>query len=343
MLQAGVELEGDIRHTAAMEPLAALGQLGSLFKVFRRLADRVEISPPDAAILIDFPDFNLRLAKRIKAANIPIIYYISPQVWAWRASRVKQIKQLVTRMLVIFPFEERIYQEAGVPVEFVVHPLIETVRATKTKEEFFRAYGLDPQRPVLAILPGSRSKEIRRILPTLCDVVERIRSAKPETQFLLPAAPNLDRGLIEEIVGHHPIRLLHGETYNVLRYARAAIVASGTATLEAALLGTPEVIVYRVSPIEAWFLDKFFLKVRLFGIVNIILGHEVVPELFQDRFTPELVSEAAMKLMDDVWLQSKIRANYETLRRQLGGSKVAERVADVVAEVVTLEQSRKKE
>src|SRR5678815_2627356 len=136
MRQAGVELEGDIRHTAAMGPLAALGQLGSLFQVFRRLVDRLETSPPDAAILIDFPDFNLRLAKRIKAANIPIIYYISPQIWAWRGGRIKQIKELVTRMLVIFPFEERIYREAGVDVEFVGHPLIETVRATKTKEEF---------------------------------------------------------------------------------------------------------------------------------------------------------------------------------------------------------------
>jgi len=191
---------------------------------------------------------------------------------------------------------------------------------------------------MLAILPGSRRKEIRRILPTLCDVVERVRSAKPDTQFVLPAAANLDRGLIEEILGHHQIRLLHGETYNVLRYARAAIVASGTATLEAALLGTPEVIVYRVSPIEAWFLDKFFLKVRLFGIVNIILGHEVVPELFQDKFTSERVTDAAMKLMDDVWLQSQIRANYETLRRQLGGGKVAERVASAVAEAINLEQ-----
>jgi lipid-A-disaccharide synthase len=340
MLQAGVELEGDIRHTAAMGPLAALSQLNTLYQVFRRLADRVELSPPDAAVLIDFPDFNLRLAKRIKAANIPVIYYISPQVWAWRPGRIKQIKELVSKMLVIFPFEERIYQEASVPVEFVGHPLIESVRATKTKEEFCRIHALDSQRPIVAILPGSRRKEIRRILPTLCTVVERVRAAKPETQFVLPAAPNLERGLIEDIVGSHPIRIIHGDTYNALRYARAAIVASGTATLEAALLGTPEVIVYRISGLEAWFLDKFFLKVRLFGIVNIILGEEVVPELFQDRFTPELVTEAAIKLMDDVWLQSKIRANYETLRRQLGGEKVAERVASAVAEAVNLEPSQ---
>jgi lipid-A-disaccharide synthase len=338
MSQAGVELEGDIRHTAAMGPLAALGQLRSLFRVFRRLADRIETSPPDAAILIDFPDFNLRLAKRIKAANIPIIYYISPQVWAWRASRVTQIKELVTQMLVIFPFEERIYKEAGVDVEFIGHPLIEKVRATKTKEEFCRSHKLDPKKPMMALLPGSRKKEIRHILPTLCDVAERILAAKPYTQFVLPAAANLDRGLIEGLVGSHPIRIVQNDTYNALRYSRAAIVASGTATLEAALLGTPEVIVYRISPIEAWFLGRFFLKVRLFGIVNIILGEEVVPELFQHRFTPDLVTEAAMKLMDDVWLQSKIRGNYEILRRQLGGGNVAERVASAVVRAINIKR-----
>jgi len=343
MRRAGVELEGDIEHTAAMGPLAAFSQLGGLFRVFRRLADRIETTPPDAAILIDFPDFNLRLARRIKAAHIPIIYYISPQVWAWREGRVKQIKELVTRMLVIFPFEERIYKEAGVDVEFVGHPLIETVRATKTKEEFCQANKLDPKRPIMALLPGSRKKEIRHILPTLCEVVDRIRAAKSDTQFVLPAAPNLDRALIDGIVSNRRIRIIQGDTYNALRYARAAIVASGTATLEAALLGTPEVIVYRISPIEAWFLGKFFLKVRLFGIVNIILGEEVVPELFQDRFTPELVSEAAMRLLDDVWLQSRIRGNYETLRRQLRGGNVAERVANAVAGVINLEQLQMKE
>jgi len=343
MSRAGVELVGDIRHTAAMGPLAALGQLGSLYRVFRRLADRVESTPPDAAILIDFPDFNLRLARRIKAANIPIIYYISPQVWAWREGRVKQIKDLVTKMLVIFPFEERIYKDAGVDVEFVGHPLIETVRATKTKEEFCRIHNLDVKKPILALLPGSRRKEIRHILPTLCEVVDRVRAAKPDTQFVLPAAPNLDRELIDGIVGSHPIKVVQGDTYNVLRYSRAAIVASGTATLEAALLGTPEVIVYRISPVEAWFLGKFFLKVRLFGIVNIILGEEVVPELFQDKFTPELVSAAALKLLEDVWLQSRIRGNYETLRRQLRGGKVAERVASAVAGTINLELLQTKE
>jgi lipid-A-disaccharide synthase len=341
MRQAGVELEGDIERTAAVGPLAALGQFRELFATFRRLVRRVETTPPDVAILIDFPDFNLRLAKRINrisrisAARIPVVYYISPQVWAWRQGRVQQIRELVTKMLVIFPFEEKLYKDAGVDVEFVGHPLIETVHASRNREDFFNAFKLDSRRPLVALLPGSRRKEVLNILPTLCATSERILKTKPDTQFVLPAASNLDRRLIDRIIAGRPITVVVGETYNVLRYARAAIVASGTATLEAALLGVPEVIVYRLSAVEAWFLGKFFLKVRLFGIVNIILGEEVVPELFQDRFTPELVSEAAMKLMDDVWLQSKIRGHYESLRRQLGGGNVPERVAAAIAGVLS--------
>jgi lipid-A-disaccharide synthase len=333
MHEAGVELVSDIRHTAVVGPFEALTQLGKLYAVFRRLANAVEANPPTAAILIDFPDFNLRLAKRIKAAGTPIVYYISPQVWAWREGRVRQIRELVDKMLVIFPFEEEIYRKAGVPVEFVGHPLIESVRATKTKDEFCRTWNLDPKRPIVAILPGSRRKEIQYILPTLCESIERIVSAKPDTQFVLPLAPNLDRRLIDGIVQQRPVTVVTDDAYNAIRYARAAIVASGTATLETALLGTPEVIVYRISG-ATWFLGKFLLKVRLFGIVNIILGEEVAPELFQDKFTPDLVSRAAIKLMDDVWIQSRIRGKYELLRKSLGGGNAPQRVAEAVARVL---------
>jgi lipid-A-disaccharide synthase len=335
MLEAGVQLEGDIRHTAVVGPFETISHLGKLYKIFRHLANIVETTPPSAAILIDFPDFNLRLAKRIKATGAPIIYYISPQVWAWREGRVGQIRQLVDKMLVIFPFEQDIYRKAGVDVEFVGHPLMDTVRATKTKDEFCKAYGLDPKQPIVAILPGSRRKEVSYILPTLCTATERIAERKPGTQFVLPLAPNLDRQLIDGIVGSRPITVVSDETYNAVRHARAAIVASGTATLETALLGTPEVIVYRISR-ATWFLGKFLLKVRLFGIVNIILGEEVAPELFQEKFTPELVTQAAIRLMDDVWVQSRIRGKYELLRKYLtvGGGNVAERVADAVARAV---------
>jgi lipid-A-disaccharide synthase len=342
MQAENVELLGDIRHTAVIGPFEFVSHLGALFKVFRRLAERAETSPPEAAILIDFPDFNLRLAKRLKSLGIPIIYYISPQVWAWREGRVHQIRELVDRMLVIFPFEEDFYRKAGVKAEFVGHPLIGKVRAAKTKEEFCSAHALNPRQPIVALLPGSRRKEIRYILPTLCEAVSRILSVKPETQFVLPAARNLDPGLIEEIVGNRPIRIIANDTYSAVRYARAAIVASGTATLETALLGTPQVIVYKISPASAWLLGRFFLKVRLYGIVNIILGEEVAPELFQHRFTPELVTEATIRLMDDVWVQSQIRGKYETLRRQLTGGDVAERVALAVAETIRPGRSQMK-
>jgi lipid-A-disaccharide synthase len=333
MRAANVDLEGDISHTAVVGPFEAISYFGALYRVFRRLADRVEANPPDAAILIDFPDFNLRLAKRLKDAQVPVIYYISPQVWAWREGRVHQIRKIVDKMLVIFPFEEELYRKAGVDVEFVGHPLLDMVKPSRTKDDFCKTYGLDPRKALVAMLPGSRRKEVRFILPTLCEAAEKIRAEKPETQFVLPVASGLDRRLIDRMIRDKPITVVSGETYNAIRYSRAAMVASGTATLETALLGTPEVIVYRISS-ATWFLGKFLLKVRLFGIVNIILGEEVVPELFQDKFTADAVSQMTIRLMDDVWVQSKIRGNYELLRRQLGNGKVAERVADAVAKVI---------
>jgi lipid-A-disaccharide synthase len=339
MRNAGVQLEGDIRKTAVIGPFEVIGHLGALYRVFRRLAERIETEPPTAAILIDFPDFNLRLAKRIKHAGSPVFYYIGPQVWAWREGRVKQIKELVDKMLVIFPFEEDIYRKAAIDVEFVGHPLMNMVRTTKSKEEFCAKYHLDPRKPVVALLPGSRTKEVRFILPTLCSAVELIAAGKPDAQFVLPLAPGMDAHLVENIIQGRPITVVANDTYNAIRYSRAAVVASGTATLETALLGTPEVIVYRISP-ATWFLGKFLLKVRLFGMVNIILGEEVVPELFQDRMTPEAVARVTLRLMDDVWLQSRIRGNYEKLRRQLGGGNAAERVADAVSKRVNSGQQQ---
>jgi len=341
MRAAGVHLEGDISRTAVVGPFEAITHLGTLYGVFRRLAERVEDDPPAAAILIDFPDFNLRLAKRIKETGSPIIYYISPQVWAWREGRVQQIQRLVTKMLVIFPFEEEIYRRAGVDVEFVGHPLLDMVRPTRSKEDFYRRYRFDLKKPLVALLPGSRRKEVRYILPTLCEAAQLISRKKPGTQFVLPMASGLDRTILEQIIGDKRITIVVNETYNAIRYSRAAIVASGTATLETALLGTPEVIVYRIGR-ATWFLGKFLLKVRLFGIVNIILGEEVVPELFQDKMKPDEVSKIAIQLMDDVWLQSKIRGNYERLRRQLGNGKVAERVVDAVSNAINSGQLQTK-
>jgi lipid-A-disaccharide synthase len=333
MREAGVQLEGDIRKTAVIGPFEVISSLGSLYRVFRRLAERVETEPPTAAILIDFPDFNLRLARRVKDAGVPVIYYVSPQVWAWREGRIKQIAQFVRKMLVIFPFEEEMYRKEGVDVEFVGHPLVDTVRVTKSKEEFCEKYQLNPRQPIVALLPGSRAKEIRYILPLLCEAAALIKDNKPDAQFILPMASGLDPKLLESIIHSRPITIVTNDTYNAIRYARAAVVASGTATLETALLGTPEVIVYRISQ-ASWHVGKLLLKVRFYGIVNIILGEEVVPELFQERMTPEEVCKTTLRLMDDVWIQSRIRGKYEQLRRQLGSGNVADRVVEAVAKLI---------
>lgn len=333
MREAGVELEADISRTAVVGPFEALGHFGALFSVFRKLAGRIDAAPPDAAVLIDFPDFNMRLAARLKAAGVPVVYFISPQVWAWRSGRVRRLRRLVDKMLVILPFEEEIYRREGVDVEFVGHPLLDTVRARMSRGVFLTKYAFSAEDPVVAVLPGSRRKEIRYILPTLCLAVDRILAEKPGTQFVLPVAPGLSTDYVRGYVGNRPIRLLTEDAYDAIRHSRAAIVASGTATLETALLGTPEVIVYRIGR-ATWFLGRFLLKIRMFGLVNIIMGREVAPELYQDRMTPENVAGTTLKLMDDVWTQSRIRSDYEQLRRRLGRGDVAERVAAAVDSVL---------
>jgi len=334
MREEGVDLVSDVSQTAVVGPFEALGHLGALYSVFRELAGRIEDDPPDAAILIDFPDFNLRLASRLKAAGIPVIYYISPQVWAWRPGRVRHIRQVVDKMLVILPFEEAIYRDAGVEVEYVGHPLLDLVRPQMAKSVFLTKYRLSAEIPIVAILPGSRRKELRYILPTLCLAIDRILEKRPGTQFVLPLASGLTVDFVKSFLGGRQIRIVTGDTYDAIRYSRAAIVASGTATLETALLGTPEVIVYRIGR-ATWFLGKFLLKTRMFGLVNIILGEEVVPELYQDRMTPDSVAGMTLKLMDDVWTQSQIRGNYEKLRRKLGRGNVADKVAAAVASSVS--------
>lgn len=339
MAEAGVRLVADIHRTAVVGPFEVIGHLRDLYRVYRTICGEIEASSPDAAVLIDFPDFNLRVAHRLKDAGTPVIYYISPQVWAWRKGRIEQIRQLVRRMLVIFPFEEKLYRDAGVNAEFVGHPLIDLAQPTKTRSEFAAAYGIDVSRPLVALLPGSRTKEVNYILPTLCESVSALRKLKPDLQFVLPVASNLPRGFIESRTADLPIRVVYGETTNALKFAKVAIVASGTATLEAALLGTPEVAVYRISEMT-WFLGRFLLTIQRLCIVNIILDEDVVPELYQSRMTVDNVVRETVRLLDDVGVQSEMRGKFELLRRRLGSGRVPERVAEVVESELSSEQLR---
>jgi len=331
MREAGVELVADSASVAVVGISEALRRLPAAWSVYRRLAAEAAKRKPRLAILVDFPDFNLRLARRLHALGIRIVYFISPQVWAWRRGRVRLIRKLVERVLCIFPFEEPFYREAGVPVEFVGHPLVDQVKAKHTREEFAAQHKLDPRQPIIALLPGSRESELAHNLPPMMEAVGRLRQANNQCQFVLALAPELSACGVSGSVRWEPaVRLVQGETYEALAAADAAIVSSGTATVEAALLGTPMVVVYRVSPASAMVLRRL-VRTPFFSMVNLIAGKRVVPELIQDDFTPERVAEEVKKLLESPEARVEMKKELALVRERLGPGGAIERAAEIIA------------
>src|SRR5262245_1377518 len=246
MRESGVDTIVDIHNLAVLGPFEAVSHLGHLYSALRLLVNEARRRLPRLAVLVDFPDFNLRLASRLKAIGIPVLYLISPQVWAWRSGRVKQMKNTIDRMLVILPFEKNFYAERGMQVDYIGHPLVDRVHVSKTRNEFFRAHNLDESVPTVSLLPGSRTKEIHFHLPILLEAARWLHWQRP-IQFLLPAASSLHRNQIRRILaetGAPPVSLIEYDTYNAVGYSDLAVVSSGTATLETALLGTPLITVF---------------------------------------------------------------------------------------------------
>jgi len=235
---------------------------------------------PDLLVLIDYPDFNLRLAAAAKDAGVRVFYYISPQVWAWRKNRIHRIRQVVDRMAVILPFEKDVYAEMGVDVDFVGHPLLDAVKRTRSREEALAAFGLRDGRPIVAILPGSREKEVTTLLPEMAGAAEILARDFEGAQFVLPLADTVDPALVDGILRGRPVAVtvVPGQMYDAVGLADAAMVASGTATLETALLGTPMVIAYRISPLTAA-VGRRVIRVEHIGLVNLIAGKRLAPEL----------------------------------------------------------------
>lgn len=333
MREAGVELVADSGQVAVVGISEVVRRLPSVWRVFRRLMKEAERRKPALAILVDFPDFNLRLARRLKKLGVRVVYFISPQVWAWRPGRVKLMKRLIERMICIFPFEAEFYRKAGIAADFVGHPLAGEVKPSMARDEFAAVHGLDPERPVVALLPGSRASEIRHNLPGMLDACS-ILSRERRLQFLLAAAP----GIPEQKVHAHarkdvPLRIVRGATYDVLAAARCAIVASGTATVETALLGTPMVVVYRVSPATA-FLARRLVRVPHFAMVNLIAGHRIVPELIQEDFTAEKVAVETLDLLESRAAREEMQHALAEVRAKLGPPGAIERAAEMIAGMV---------
>jgi len=337
MAEAGVELIADYHEVAVVGLAEALHKIPSVVSVQRRLVREAERRKASLAILIDSPDTHFGVARRLKKIGIPVGYFIGPQVWAWRAGRVRTIKRLVRRMVVIFPFEEKIYWDAGVPVDFVGHPLVDVVRPTMTRLEFAARYGLDAARPTVALLPGSRSGEIALHWPRMIKACERLAGALKGSriQFVHAAAPGLSAELFARHTGHSSVEITRVEnaTYDALAAADCAIVASGTATVEAALLGTPMVVIYRVTPASAFVLRRM-IRTPFIGMVNLIAGKLVVPELIQDQFTPAAVEREVRRFLESPSAREETKAELARVRARLGPGGAIERAADIFARML---------
>ena len=328
---AGVRTLVDSTTIAGMGLFEASDKVSNLIRTYRQLRALLRAQPPDLLVLIDFPEFNLRLAKIAKRAGVPVFYYISPQVWAWRRRRVYTIAKRVDQLAVVFPFEPDFYAAHGCVVEFVGHPLVDRVRATRSREETRRHYQLDPGRPTIALLPGSRVQELRYLLSPLLGAATQLG---PAYQFILALAPSLDRATVEKKLARDlfeptSVRVVQGDTYNVVHAADLAVVASGTATLETALLERPMVIVYRMAPLT-YALARLFVGVPFIGMPNLIAERPVVPELIQSAVTPDRIAHEARQLLSSPQAYSVAQHGLREIRRRLGRGGAAQRTASLI-------------
>ena len=354
--------------------LEVVSHLPAVWRALRSIARVLKEERPGLAILVDFPDFNFWVARLAKFYRVPVMYYISPQVWAWRTYRVRTIARLVDRMVVIFPFEADFYRDRGVPVTHVGHPLMESLPATGDRRELLKGWGLDPERLTLALLPGSRSGEIERHLPTMLAGAQLIHQAIPQCQFVMPLASTAPREAVERIVkdleegarGRRPLppppnplpqppyrglggefegragewlspglplKTIPGQAYEALAAAHLAVVASGTATVEAALAGTPTIVVYRVSPLT-FAVARFLVRVPHVAMANLLAEEGLFPELLQDDFSPEGLAREALGLMQDPERLAALGRGLARVVRRLGGPGASRRAARVALELM---------
>lgn len=334
MRAAGVDTINDYSEVSVVGITEILKHLPSLMAAMDRLVQEAEKRRPALAILTDFPGFHLRLARKLKPRGIRNVYYICPQFWAWRPWRVNLVRRRFAKALCIFPFEREFFGNAGVPTTFIGHPLVGAVHATRDRRAFCAAHDLDPGKTIVTILPGSRTAELSHHLPVLREAAARIYGKLP-AQFVIAAAHAEDvPGLREGWPSAATVRVLAGETYNALSAANVAIVSSGTATVETALLDVPMVVVYRVSPLTAT-LAKPLVRTSHFAMVNLIAENRVVPELVQDDFTPEKVSAETLRLLQDPNARDAQRRCLAEVRKRLGPPGAVDRAADEIATMLT--------
>lgn len=312
-----------------VEVLQSLPRLFGLKKAFRRL---MEERKPDVFVTVDYPDFNMRVAKEAKALGIPVFSYIPPSAWAWRRGRAKAVARLATKVACIYPFAAQVYQEAGADVEFVGNPLVDIVQPTLSPQEGEAFIGKRPGHPVVLLLPGSRVKEITGVLPVMLQALPKIREKRPEVDFVLQKAPSIERELLRFILASSavPVKVVEGRGYDVMAASDAALATSGTVTLEAALCGLPSVICYAASPLSMW-IAKRMVYVKYIGLPNILAGREILPELIQEKMTPDHMAASILHFLEPE-AASAVREEMRQAVAKLGQPGAVDRTAELILE-----------
>ena len=328
MEAAGMELLHHIREMSFLGFTEVLKHLPFIRKIMNELTDWIETNRPETILLIDYPGFNLKLAARAKKLGCRVVYYISPQIWAWGGGRIKKIARFVDHMIVVFPFEEELYKSAGVKVDFVGHPILEGLNSEFTKEKFFENHALKLDNSVVGLLPGSRAQEVENLYLPMLEAVELMKREFPNLQFVTGVSPTLNEDLYKNIEAG--LRVEHSKaTYDLMKHADLLFVASGTATLESACFGTPMIIVYRVSPIS-WLLGKMLIKLKNIGLVNIVAGRQIVPELLQSEVTAARLAAEGVSLLGDKTLMEETIKKLLMVKDSLGKMGASKRAAEII-------------
>jgi len=328
--EAGVETVVASESLAVVGLVEVLAHIPRIYGEYKKLLAAVRERKPALAILTDSPDFHLRVARKVALMGIPVVYLVAPQVWAWRQGRTRQMRRDLAKLLCIFPFEEAFFRKHGVPAVYIGHPLVERVKPTLSKSEFFAKHDLPKDRPLIVLLPGSRRGESLRHIPALQEAVRIMGSHHGPAHFLLPASANTGAAFFRELVKGSAIQVIDGESWDAIAHADLALAASGTVTVEAALLGTPMVTFYKVNPVS-WLLGKALVKIPFYCMVNLIAERKIVPELMQDEMTGENLAEQAALILKD---SGQMRKDLAEVRAKLrfSGSAIG-RAADEVMSV----------
>jgi len=339
----GRKMEGaGVRVLASSSDMAVVGltevvsRLRVVTGAYLKLRSLLKHDRPHLLILIDYPDFNLALAKAAKRFGVPVLYYISPQVWAWRQGRVRKILDRVDRMAVILPFEKNFYLQKGLNVEYVGHPIVDAVPQNLLKEDARKELGFDTAFPILGLLPGSRKEEIKNLLPAMVQAAEIIATRYPDLKCVLPLAPTISRPRVESITGPSSVdvTIFEGSIYKALKVCDAALVTSGTATLEAAVMAVPMVVAYRVSPLSYW-IGKRVIKVPHIGLVNLVAGERIVTELIQHEVTPDALAREAFRLLEAGQDRENVIKKMIAVRESMGEGNPSERTAKIALDMMT--------